>query len=102
MIISLDPIIGFQNSNIGSSSKLPTTHSRNWRFIPNQSSSPSRLLKSDQVVRSAAELRHITDLQFDSSSAKITAIRLSGTSEKAYIRSYNVKPNRIGVKNKAI
>ncbi|KAJ0445065.1 hypothetical protein HanIR_Chr16g0838851 [Helianthus annuus] len=55
MIISLDPIIGFQNSNIGSSSKLPTTHSRNWRFIPNQSSSPSRdlgLFESDQVVRS--------------------------------------------------
>ncbi|KAJ0646502.1 hypothetical protein HanOQP8_Chr16g0635951 [Helianthus annuus] len=49
MIISLDPIIGFQNSNIGSSSKLPTTHSRNWRFIPNQSSSPSRDLRAFRI-----------------------------------------------------
>ncbi|XP_076884068.1 origin of replication complex subunit 6-like [Bidens hawaiensis] len=76
-----------------------------------------------QVVRKAAELRRMSDLQFDSSSAGIgeickavicleiaanikqvlfdrqTAIRLSGMSEKAYIRSFNVMQNGIGIKN---
>ncbi|KAI3516427.1 hypothetical protein L1887_15342 [Cichorium endivia] len=82
------------------------------------------LKESKQVVRKAAELRRISDLQFDSSSAGIgeickavicleiaankmqvlfdrqTAIRLSGMSEKAYIRSFNVMQNGIGVKNR--
>ncbi|XP_071717469.1 origin of replication complex subunit 6 [Rutidosis leptorrhynchoides] len=81
------------------------------------------LSESKQVVRKAAELRRMSDLQFDSSSAGIgeickavicleiaanmyqvlfdrqIAIRLSGMSEKAYIRSFNVMQNGIGVKN---
>ncbi|KAI3730775.1 hypothetical protein L1987_61952 [Smallanthus sonchifolius] len=81
------------------------------------------LSEPKQVVRKAAELRRMSDLQFDSSSAGIgeickaiicleiaanmkqllfdrqTAIRLSGMSEKAYIRSFNVMQNGIGVKN---
>ncbi|MFS7992647.1 putative origin recognition complex, subunit 6 [Helianthus anomalus] len=80
--------------------------------------------ESKQVVRKAAELRRVSDLQFDSSGAGIgeicksiicleiaanmmqvifdrqTAIRLSGMSEKAYIRSFNVMQNGIGIKNK--
>ncbi|KAI3816689.1 hypothetical protein L1987_16392 [Smallanthus sonchifolius] len=82
------------------------------------------LSESKQVVRKAAELRRVSDLQFDSSSAGIgeicksiicletaanmmqvlfdrqIAIRLSGMSEKAYIRSFNVMQNGIGIKNK--
>nr|XP_043613858.1 origin of replication complex subunit 6 [Erigeron canadensis] len=82
------------------------------------------LTESKQIVRKAAELRRMSDLQFDSSSAGIgeickavicleiaanmkqvlfdrqTAIRLSGMSEKAYIRSFNVMQNGIGLKNK--
>ncbi|KAL4574208.1 hypothetical protein LXL04_021034 [Taraxacum kok-saghyz] len=80
------------------------------------------LKESKQVVRKAAELRRVSDLQFDSSSAGIgeickavicleiaanmkqvlfdrhSAIKLSGMSEKAYIRSFNVMQNGIGVK----
>ncbi|KAK9060143.1 hypothetical protein SSX86_020847 [Deinandra increscens subsp. villosa] len=82
------------------------------------------LSESKQVVRKAAELRRVSAIQFDSSSAGIgeickaiicleisanmmqvlfdrqTAIRLSGMSDKAYIRSFNVMQNGIGVKNK--
>ncbi|KAM0014978.1 putative origin recognition complex, subunit 6 [Helianthus debilis subsp. tardiflorus] len=82
-----------------------------------------QLSEPKQIVRKAAELRRMSDLQFDSSSAGIgeickaiicleiaanmkqvlfdrqTAIRLSGMSEKAYIRSFNVMQNGIGVKN---
>ncbi|KAL8248502.1 hypothetical protein R6Q59_005370 [Mikania micrantha] len=81
------------------------------------------LSEPKQVVRKAAELRRMSDLQFDSSNAGIgeickaiicleiaanmkqvlfdrqTAIKLSGMSEKAYIRSLNVMQNGIGVKN---
>ncbi|KAL8218793.1 hypothetical protein R6Q57_022166 [Mikania cordata] len=81
------------------------------------------LSEPKQVVRKAAELRRMSDLQFDSSNAGIgeickaiicleiaanmkqvlfdrqTAIKLSGMSDKAYIRSLNVMQNGIGVKN---
>ncbi|KAL7587452.1 hypothetical protein Lser_V15G37613 [Lactuca serriola] len=82
------------------------------------------LKESKQVVRKAAELRRVSDLQFDSSNAGIgetckalicleiaanmkqvlfdrqNAIKLSGMSEKAYIRSFNVMQNGIGVMNR--
>ncbi|PWA70066.1 origin recognition complex protein 6 [Artemisia annua] len=81
------------------------------------------LSEPKQIIRKAAELRRMSDLQFDSSNAGIgeickavicleiaanmkqalfdrqTAIRLSGMSEKAYIRSFNVMQNGIGIKN---
>ncbi|KAF5939085.1 hypothetical protein HYC85_023344 [Camellia sinensis] len=82
------------------------------------------LSDSKHVIRKAAELRRLSDIQFDSSVIGIgeickaiicleiaatrfevmcdrqSAIRLSGMSEKAYIRSFNAMQNGLGVKNK--
>ncbi|KAL0336354.1 UNVERIFIED_CONTAM: Origin of replication complex subunit [Sesamum radiatum] len=82
------------------------------------------LSESKQLIRKAAELRRLADIQFDSSVIGVgeickaiicleiaasrmevifdrqTAIRLSGMSEKAYNRSFNSMQNGIGVKNK--
>ncbi|KAK3025382.1 hypothetical protein RJ639_044922, partial [Escallonia herrerae] len=84
------------------------------------------LPESKQLVRSAAELRRLSDIQFDSSIIGVihesvgdgevcvfcnkrraqvifdrqSAIRLSGMSEKAYSRSFNAMQNGIGIKNK--
>ncbi|XP_015895092.1 origin of replication complex subunit 6 isoform X2 [Ziziphus jujuba] len=79
---------------------------------------------SKNLIRKAAELRRLCDVQFDSSVIGVgevckavmcleiaatrlgivfdrpNAIRLSGMSEKAYTRSYNSLQNGIGVKNK--
>ncbi|CAI9096619.1 OLC1v1032810C1 [Oldenlandia corymbosa var. corymbosa] len=76
------------------------------------------------LVRKAAELRRLADVQFNSSAIGVgeickaiiclevaasrmdvifdrqAAIRLSGMSEKAYIRSFNLMQNGMGVKNK--
>ncbi|KAJ4711336.1 Origin recognition complex, subunit 6 [Melia azedarach] len=81
------------------------------------------LLNSKQLIRKAAELRRLCDVQFDSSIIGVgevckaviclelaatrsdvifdrqTAIKLSGMSEKAYTRSFNSLQNSIGVKN---
>ncbi|XP_011075496.1 origin of replication complex subunit 6 [Sesamum indicum] len=80
--------------------------------------------ESKQLIRKAAELRRLADIQFDSSVIGVgeickaiicleiaasrmevifdrqTAIKLSGMSEKAYNRSFNSMQNGIGVKNK--
>ncbi|KAJ0987410.1 hypothetical protein J5N97_005766 [Dioscorea zingiberensis] len=80
------------------------------------------LSDSKHVIRKASELRRLSDLQFDSSVMGVgevckavicleiaalrlqvlfdrqVAIRTSGLSEKAYIRSYNVLQNGLGVK----
>ncbi|KAM5567182.1 origin of replication complex subunit 6 [Rosa sericea] len=82
------------------------------------------LSDSKQVVRRAAELRRLCDIQFDSSVIGVgevckavicleiaatrsgilfdrqKAIKLSGMSEKAYTRSFNSLQNGLGVKNK--
>ncbi|CAL5431022.1 unnamed protein product [Camellia sinensis] len=82
------------------------------------------LSDSKHVIRKAAELRRLSDIQFDSSVIGIgeickaiicleiaatrfevmcdrqSAIKLSGMSEKAYIRSFNAMQNGLGVKNK--
>ncbi|KAI4328428.1 hypothetical protein L6164_020785 [Bauhinia variegata] len=82
------------------------------------------LSESKLVIRKAAELRRHCDVQFDSSIIGVgevckavicleiaatklgvlfdrsNAIRLSGMSEKAYIRSYNSLHNGLGVKTK--
>ncbi|KAL5540371.1 hypothetical protein UlMin_041229 [Ulmus minor] len=82
------------------------------------------LSESKFVVRKAAELRRLCDVQFDSSIIGVgevckavicleiaatrvgvlfdraNAIRLSGMSEKAYTRSFNSLQNGLGVKNK--
>ncbi|CAK9183757.1 unnamed protein product [Ilex paraguariensis] len=82
------------------------------------------LSESKQLIRKAAELRRLADIQFDSSIIGVgeickaiicleiaatrsdvifdrhSAIRLSGMSEKAYSRSFNSMQNGIGVKNK--
>ncbi|KAL0421099.1 UNVERIFIED_CONTAM: Origin of replication complex subunit [Sesamum latifolium] len=82
------------------------------------------LSESKQLIRKAAELRRLADIQFDSSVIGVgeickaiicleiaasrmevifdrqTAIKLSGMSEKAYNRSFNSMQNGIGVKNK--
>lgn len=82
------------------------------------------LSESKHLVRKAAELRRLADVQFDSSIIGVgeickaiicleiaatsmdvmfdrqAAIRLSGMSERAYIRSFNSMQNGIGVKNK--
>ncbi|KAI5679047.1 hypothetical protein M9H77_09997 [Catharanthus roseus] len=82
------------------------------------------LSETKHLVRKAAELRRLADLQFDSSIIGVgeickaiicleiaatrldvmfdrqAAIRLSGMSERAYIRSFNSMQNGIGVKNK--
>ncbi|CAB4264606.1 unnamed protein product [Prunus armeniaca] len=82
------------------------------------------LSDSKHVIRRAAELRRLCDIQFDSSIIGVgevckavicleiaatrsgllfdrqKAIRLSGMSEKAYTRSYNSMQNGLGVKNK--
>ncbi|KAK3003638.1 hypothetical protein RJ639_019637 [Escallonia herrerae] len=82
------------------------------------------LSESKQLVRSAAELRRLSDIQFDSSIIGVgeickavicleiaamraqvildrqSAIRLSGMSEKAYSRSFNAMQNGIGIKYK--
>ncbi|XP_062111623.1 origin of replication complex subunit 6 [Humulus lupulus] len=80
--------------------------------------------ESKQLIRKAAELRRLCDVQFDSSAIGVgevckavicleisatrlgvlfdrqCAIKLSGMSEKAYTRSYNLLQNGLGVKNK--
>ncbi|PSR88346.1 Origin of replication complex subunit like [Actinidia chinensis var. chinensis] len=80
--------------------------------------------ESEHVIRKAAELRRLCDIQFDCSVIGIgeickaviclevaatrfdvlfdrqSAIRLSGMSEKAYNRSFNAMQNGLGVKNK--
>ncbi|CAA0834685.1 Origin of replication complex subunit 6 [Striga hermonthica] len=82
------------------------------------------LAGSKHVIRKAAELRRLADIQFDSSVIGVgeickavicleiaasrmevifdrqAAIRLSGVSEKAYNRSFNSMQNGIGLKNK--
>ncbi|KAL6547115.1 Origin of replication complex subunit 6 [Orobanche minor] len=82
------------------------------------------LSESKYLIRKAAELRRLADIQFDSSIIGVgeickavicleiaasrmevifdrqAAIRLSGVSEKAYYRSFNSMQNGIGVKNK--
>ncbi|KAI9075874.1 hypothetical protein K1719_042154 [Acacia pycnantha] len=82
------------------------------------------LSDSKLAVRKAMELRRLCDVQFDSSVIgvgevckaiicleiaatrmgilfdRLSAIRLSGMSEKAYIRSYNLLHNGLGVKTK--
>ncbi|KAK2975358.1 hypothetical protein RJ640_007855 [Escallonia rubra] len=84
------------------------------------------LSESKHLFRSAAELRRLSDIQFDSSIIGVihecvgdgefgvicnkcraqvifdrqSAIRLSGMSEKAYSRSFNAMQNGIGIKNK--
>ncbi|PIN17150.1 Origin recognition complex, subunit 6 [Handroanthus impetiginosus] len=82
------------------------------------------LSENKQLIRKAAELRRLADIQFDSSVIGIgeickavicleiaasrmevifdrqMAIKLSGMSEKAYNRSFNSMQNGIGVKNK--
>ncbi|KAK6159968.1 hypothetical protein DH2020_003349 [Rehmannia glutinosa] len=82
------------------------------------------LSESKHVIRKAAELRRLADIQFDSSIIGVgevckavicleiaatrmdvifdrqAAIKLSGVSEKAYNRSFNSMQNGIGVKNK--
>ncbi|KAK4429985.1 Origin of replication complex subunit [Sesamum alatum] len=82
------------------------------------------LSESKQLMRKAAELRRLADIQFDSSVIGVgeickaiicleiaasrmevifdrqMAIKLSGMSEKAYNRSFNSMQNGIGVKNK--
>ncbi|XP_050117858.1 origin of replication complex subunit 6 isoform X3 [Malus sylvestris] len=82
------------------------------------------LSDSKHVIRRAAELRRLCDIQFDSSIIGVgevckavicleiaatrsgllfdrkKAIMLSGMSEKAYTRSYNSMQNGLGVKNK--
>ncbi|RDX92557.1 Origin of replication complex subunit 6, partial [Mucuna pruriens] len=82
------------------------------------------LSDSKLVVRKAAELRRLCDVQFDSSVIGVgevakslicleiaatrlgalfdrsSAVRLSGMSERAYIRSYNSLHNGLGVKMK--
>ncbi|GER41422.1 origin recognition complex subunit 6 [Striga asiatica] len=79
---------------------------------------------SKHLIRKAAELRRLADIQFDSSIIGVgeickavicleiaasrmevifdrqAAIRLSGVSEKAYNRSFNSMQNGIGLKNK--
>ncbi|XP_059648852.1 origin of replication complex subunit 6 isoform X1 [Cornus florida] len=81
------------------------------------------LSESKHLVRKAAEFRRLCDVQFDSSVIGVgeickaiicleiaatrfqvifdrqSAIRLSGMSEKAYIRSFNSLQNGLGVKN---
>ncbi|PON57593.1 Origin recognition complex subunit [Parasponia andersonii] len=80
--------------------------------------------ESKQLIRKAAELRRLCDVQFDSSIIGVgevckavicleiaatrlgvlfdrhCAIKLTGMSEKAYTRSYNSLQNGLGVKNK--
>ncbi|XP_024018006.1 origin of replication complex subunit 6 [Morus notabilis] len=80
--------------------------------------------ESKHLIRKAAELRRLCDVQFDSSIIGVgevckavicleiaatrmgvlfdrsSATRLSGMSEKAYTRSYNSLQNGLGVKNK--
>ncbi|KAH7656324.1 Origin recognition complex subunit 6 metazoa/plant protein [Dioscorea alata] len=80
------------------------------------------LSDSKLLIRKASELRRLSDLQFDSSVMGVgevckavicldiaasrlqvlidrqSAIKMSGLSEKAYIRSYNVMQNGLGVK----
>ncbi|GER49511.1 origin recognition complex subunit 6 [Striga asiatica] len=82
------------------------------------------LSESKHLIRKAAELRRLADIQFDSSVIGVgevckavicleiaasrmdvifdrqAAIRLSGVSEKAYNRSFNSMQNGIGLKNK--
>ncbi|KAK7368065.1 hypothetical protein VNO80_10087 [Phaseolus coccineus] len=82
------------------------------------------LSDSKLVVRKASEIRRLCDVQFDSSVIGVgevakslicleiaasrlgvlfdrsSAVRLSGMSEKAYIRSYNSLHNGLGVKTK--
>ncbi|KAL0374061.1 UNVERIFIED_CONTAM: Origin of replication complex subunit [Sesamum radiatum] len=82
------------------------------------------LSESRQLIRKAAELRRLADIQFDSSVTGVgeickaiicleiaasrmevifdrqTAIKMSGMSEKAYNRSFNSMQNGIGIKNK--
>ncbi|KAM7251068.1 hypothetical protein ACFE04_022951 [Oxalis oulophora] len=82
------------------------------------------LSDSKHLIRKAAELRRLCDVHFDSSVIGVgevckavicleiaatrfqtpfdrqTAIKFSGMSEKAYIRSFNSLQNGIGVKNK--
>ncbi|KAE9458615.1 hypothetical protein C3L33_09488, partial [Rhododendron williamsianum] len=82
------------------------------------------LSESKPVIRKAAELRRLCDIQFDCSVIGIgeickavicleiaatrfdvmvdrqSAIKLSGMSEKAYNRSFNAMQNGLGVKNK--
>ncbi|KAM7464523.1 hypothetical protein LguiA_032644 [Lonicera macranthoides] len=82
------------------------------------------LSESKHLIRRAAELRRLSDIQFNSSIIGVgeickaiicleisatradvlfdrqRAIKLSGMSEKAYIRSFNAMQNGIGVKNK--
>ncbi|XAR65181.1 hypothetical protein NMG60_11009203 [Bertholletia excelsa] len=81
------------------------------------------LSESKQVIRKAAELRRLSDVQFDCAAIGIgeiskaiicleiaamrlevifdrqSAIRLSGMSEKAYNRSFNAMQNGLGLKN---
>ncbi|GAA0176290.1 replication origin binding protein [Lithospermum erythrorhizon] len=80
-------------------------------------------IESEELIRKATEFRRLADTQFNSSAIGIgeickavicmdiaanwmdemidrkMAIRLSGMSEKAYIRSFNSMQNAIGVKN---
>ncbi|KAJ0094340.1 hypothetical protein Patl1_15920 [Pistacia atlantica] len=82
------------------------------------------LSDSKQLIRKAAEFRRLCDAQFDSSVIGVgeickaimcleiaatrfdvifnrqTAIKMSGMSEKAYTRSFNLLQNSIGFKNK--
>ncbi|GFP86190.1 origin of replication complex subunit 6 [Phtheirospermum japonicum] len=82
------------------------------------------LSESKHLIRKAAELRRLADVQFDSSIIGVgetckavicleiaasrmevifdrqAAIKMSGVSEKAYNRSFNSMQNGIGVKNK--
>ncbi|KAL2559540.1 Origin of replication complex subunit 6 [Forsythia ovata] len=58
------------------------------------------LSESKQLIRKASELRRLADIQFNSSIIGVTAIKLSGMSEKAYSRSFNSMQNGIGVKYK--
>ncbi|KAL3629006.1 Origin of replication complex subunit 6 [Castilleja foliolosa] len=82
------------------------------------------LYESKHLIRKAAELRRLADVQFDSSIIGVgetckavicleiaasrmqvifdrqAAIKMSGVSEKAYNRSFNSMQNGIGVKNK--
>ncbi|XP_044494387.1 origin of replication complex subunit 6-like [Mangifera indica] len=82
------------------------------------------LSESKQLIRKAAEFRRLCDAQFDSSVIGVgeickaimcleiaatrfdtifdrqTAIKMSGMSEKAYTRSFNLLQNSIGFRNK--
>lgn len=83
-----------------------------------------QIFESKHLIRKAAELRRLCDVQFDSSVIGVgevckavicleiaatrlgvlfdrsNAIKLSGMSEKAYTRSFNSLQNGLGVKNK--